>query len=354
MCVKKQKKGVLNKMKRVGYLITEEKITVDYCKKIILKAAKGKLKREIVKEVLSNIELYSKDLREIVLSGSYQPAPYCTFNHIDEPTKKERHLCEPKFYPDLCVQHLIIDVIYDRLLKRLDPYAIASIKGRGIHCGYKAVSRWLNKDCKGTKYCLKGDIRKCYENIKPQFVFECFTKFIKDKKYLNLVEKVVNSYSSLPLGTYTSAWFENLLLLDMDTAVRKSNGTNYYVRYVDDFVVLSGNKRKLHRILEVIKKMLSKVGLWLKDNWQIFRTAVRGIDFLGYRFFPGYILLRKRNLLGLLRTLRHYIVKPCRYWATRLSCRLGNLRWFNSFNLRCCIEKQIDMSKLKSLCRIKN
>ena len=109
----------------------------------------------------------------------------------------------------------------------------------------------------------------------------------------------------------------------------------------------------MHRLLDLIIEMLAKVGLTLKSNWQIFKVSDRGIDMLGYRFFYGYVLLRKRNLLGLFRTLRNYIKKPCGYWARRLSCRMGNLKWFNSFNLENWICSKIDISKLKKLCNIK-
>lgn len=338
-------------MKRVGNLITNEKITTEYCKRIILKAAKFKIKRNSVKKVLNNIDFYAEELKEMVLTQTYKPSPYTVCNIVDQPSGKRRVLHKPVFYPDQCIHHLLIDLVYDRLLKRLDPYAIASIPGRGIHYGYKAITRWLNTDKKGTKWCLKCDIKKCYDNIKPQYVVECFKRFIKDKKYLKLLQTVAFSMKSLPLGNYTSAWFENLLLLKLDTTIRQSDGINYYLRYVDDFIVLSSNKRKLRRLLPTIVEILQKVELKLKQNWQIFRTKVRGIDMLGYRFFYNYVLLRKRNLYGLYRTLKHYVKKPCKYWATRLSCRLGGLKWFSSFKLENYINSKINYSQLRGLCK---
>ena len=85
--------------------------------------------------------------------------------------------------------------------------------------------------------------KKCYDNIQPKYVIAAFEKFVKDEKYLDLLRKVANSMNSLPLGNYTSAWFENLLLLEMDTAIRQAKGINYYLRYVDDFISLSANKK---------------------------------------------------------------------------------------------------------------
>lgn len=337
-------------MKRIGNLITKEKITIQYCKNIILKAAKHKTKRHSVRKVLNNITEYAQILKDLVLNVSYKPSAYMVCNIIDHPSGKHRILHKPVFFPDQCVHHVVIDLVFDRLNKRLDPYAIASIPGRGIHYGYKAISRWLNNDRKGTKWCLKCDIKKCYDNIRPKYVVETFKKFVKDKKYLKLLTTIAYSMNSLPLGNYTSAWFENLLLLELDTAIRQADGVNYYLRYVDDFIVLSGNKRKLRRVIEIIVSLLAKIELVLKHNWQIFRTAIRGIDMLGYRFFYGYILLRRRNLYGLYRTLRNYLKKPCKYWAVRLSCRLGSLKWFDSLNLSSYVSSKVNISQVKELC----
>lgn len=337
-------------MKKIGYLITEEKITEEYCKSIILKAAIGKGKRHSVKRVLANLTFYSRKLQRIILKGNYKPSPYLVCNIIDQPSGKHRILHKPIFFPDQCVHHLLIDLVYDKLLKRLDPYAIASIPGRGIHYGYKAIKGWLKNDGKGTKYCLKCDIKKCYDNIQPKYVVESFKKFVKDERYLKLLHIVAFSMNSLPLGNYTSAWFENLLLLGMDTAIRNIAKVKYYLRYVDDFILLSASKEVLHQALEVIRFELKKLELRLKDNWQIFRVGIRGIDMLGYRFYYGYTLLRKRNLYGLYRTFKNYLKKPCKYWATRLSCRLGGLKWFDSFNLSCWIYLRINDLELRRLC----
>lgn len=340
-------------VKRIGYLITEEKITTEYCKSIILKASKHKVKRRSVKRTLDNIDLYAEKLRDMVLKETYKSSPYSVCERVDLPSKKKRLLHKPVFYPDQCIHRLLIDLICDRLIKRLDPYAIASIPGRGIHYGYKAITRWLNTDKKGTKWCLKCDIKKCYENIKPKFVIESFKRFVKDKKYLRLLTTVAYSLGvtgGLPLGNYTSAWFENLLLLDMDTAIRQFKGVNYYLRYVDDFISLAANKRRLRKLVGLIVDMLSKIGLKLKDNWQIFKVSDRGIDMLGYRFFYGYVLLRKRNLFALYRTIRNYIKKPCKYWVTRFLCRFGGLKWFNSFNLSSWIESKVNILKARALC----
>lgn len=68
----------------------------------------------------------------------------------------------------------------------------------------------------------------------------------------------------------------------------------YYYRYMDDIVVLGSDKKELHKLLLEIKEYFRKeLKLTVKDNWQVFPTFVRGIDFVGYRTFLNYKLLRK-------------------------------------------------------------
>lgn len=68
----------------------------------------------------------------------------------------------------------------------------------------------------------------------------------------------------------------------------------YYYRYMDDIVILGSDKKELHKLLLEIKEYFRKeLKLTVKDNWQVFPTFVRGIDFVGYRTFLNYKLLRK-------------------------------------------------------------
>lgn len=319
-------------MKRKGYILTEENLTLDVCKAAIMKASKGKRKRFCVKRALANLDERAQLLRKIILEGEYEPSEYKVCNVVDHPSGKPRVLHKPKFFPDQCVHHVIVLLLKDEFMKRMDHYAIASVPGRGGHYGWKAIRRWKDRDKTNTKYCLKFDVRKCYENIKPEVIMACFLRFIKDKKLLGVISKVAYSLPSLPLGNYTSGWFQNIIMLPVDNAIRKSNLASYFVRYVDDGVAFGSNKRRLSSLVEVVSKTLDKLGLWLKNNLQIFPFNVRGLDFIGYRFFRNYILLRKRNLLSLLRTINSYNNHPTAALSRSLLSRIGLCKWFSSHN----------------------
>ena len=327
--------------------MTDKTVTVDACRTAIKEAAKGKHQRLSVQRVLKDIDSYAEKLRTIILTGTYRPKPYKECHIVDKPSKKARILEKPVFFPDQCVHHLAIDLIKDRLLKRLDPYCIGGIEGRGIHYGHRAIKRWLANDRKHTKYCSKGDIRKCYESIKPEVIVSSMEKFIKDKRYLDLIRIIAHSHPSLPLGNYTSGWFANIVLSGLDKTARADPACKHYLRYVDDFIVLGSSKRKLHRMVPKIKAALAEIGLDLKGNWQIFPVRVRGIDMLGYRYFGDYVLMRKRNILSLIRALRKYKKHRTTKRARGLLSRLGQLIHFNSYHFYQKYVKGTGIKKLK-------
>lgn len=335
--------------KRLGYIITEDNVTEELCKAAIKSAAKKKTKRYSVRRVLKNLDCYAKKLRRLILDGTYEPSPYKECHIIDRGSKKHRVLHKPKFFPDQCIHHAVIRLIKPKLKSRLDTYAISGITGKGTSYGYKAIRRWLSKDARHTKYCLKCDVRHCYENIKPEVIMKIFQKFIKDKKYLALMKKIAYSHTSLPLGNYTSSWIENLVLLELDKICHANCA--HYLRYVDDFILLGPNKKKLRNMLLKISLCLAEQGLWLKKNYQIFPVDKRGIDMLGFRFYHTNTLLRKRAVLGFLRVIRKWKKHKTPFRARSLLSRIGNTKWYASKNFK---EKYLKGINRKELVKYAN
>jgi hypothetical protein len=321
-------------MKRLNHVLSEETVTIKLCEQSILEAAKGKTNRNSVRDILLNLSYYSNKLRNMILNNTYIPSKYKECHIIDRGSKKHRVLQKPKFYPDQCMHHVMINLIKDKIIKKLDPYCIAGIKHRGIIYGHKAIKRWISNDNKGTKYCIKGDIRKFYDTIKPEIIMKELYKYIKDKRYLELIKKIVYSHKSLPLGNYTSTWFANIILTVLDRKIRLFSCVSHYLRYVDDFIILGSNKRKLQKLIPIIMDILEEIGLSLKPNYQLFPVKTRGIDIIGFRYFKGFTILRKRNLLSLTRSIRKYIKHETNKNKFKLLTRFGQLKYFNSFNLK--------------------
>ena len=104
----------------------------------------------------------------------------------------------------------------------------------------------------------------------------------------------------MPLGNLTSQFFANVYLNELDYFVKHKLKTKYYIRYVDDFIILHKSKSQL----KIWKKQIK---LFLKENLKLelhpdkskIVSLSRGIDFVGFRNFYYYKLLRKRNSANL-------------------------------------------------------
>lgn len=120
-----------------------------------------------------------------------------------------------------------------------------------------------------------------------------------------LGEIIDSTPSGVPIGNYLSQYFGNLYLCGLDHWIKEELKCRHYIRYCDDMVILDQDKARLHSIRRRVEAYLSNdLKLSLKSDWQVFPVASRGIDFLGYRFFPGYTLLRKSTALAFKRKMR--------------------------------------------------
>ena len=128
-----------------------------------------------------------------------------------------------------------------------------------------------------------------------------FRRKIKDKDCLWLIDSIIDSAKGLPIGNYTSQWFSNFFLEGLDHYIKEKLKIKYYIRYVDDLVLLGANKKKLHKAKRKIDIYLKKIKLKIKGDWQVFKINCRAIDFLGFRFFRNKTILRKRNALRIRR-----------------------------------------------------
>lgn len=276
-------------MKRFGNLF-EKIISIENLQLADQLASKGKSKQPGVIMHNKNREENICKLQQILKTKTYTTSPYSKF-FIYEP--KEREISRLPYYPDRIVHHAIMNIMEKIFMSVFTRDTYSCIKGRGIKAAADGVKKAL-RDEPGTKYCLKLDIKKFYPNIDHDILKQLLRKKIKDPDLLWLLDEIIDSSPGLPIGNYLSQFFANFYLTYLDYFIKHVCRISNYFRYLDDMVIFASNKPQLHKILFEIKQyLLLNLKLEVKGNYQVFPVDDRGVDFVGYRFYHGYTLLRK-------------------------------------------------------------
>ena len=278
-------------MKRYGYLY-EKICNVENIKLAHRNARKGKRHYDEVKMIDVNPDKYLSQIQNMLKNKTFRNSEYIIMNKMTD-SGKVREIFKLPYFPDRIIHHCIMQVIGRIWFKSLIRDTYSSIKGRGIHDGVNRIKRAL-RDKENTKYCLKMDIKKFYPSVNNGILKETIRKKIKDKNLLWLLDEIIDSTRGIPIGNYLSQYFGNLYLSGYDHWMKENKKCRYYFRYCDDIVILHKDKRYLHALRKDTENYLNEnLKIRLKENWQVFPVEKRGVDFLGYRFFHDYILLRK-------------------------------------------------------------
>lgn len=322
-------------MRRHGNLFN--KITnIENIRLAYKKARKGKSWQNTIKIFESDLENNILKIQDSLINKTFTTSEY-TLKQIYEP--KERTIYILPFNPDRIVQHSIMNIlepIWDNLFI-YDSYSCR--KGKGIHRASQRTTEFIRNTPNG--YCLKMDISKFYPSINHDILFDIIKKKIKCKDTLELLEDIIYSIpngKNIPIGNYLSQWFGNLYMNELDQYLKHEYRIKHYVRYCDDFLLIHNDKNFLFNISNNIEEFLrTKLDLKLSKN-SLFPIS-QGIDFVGYRHFLHYVLLRKstairlkkrmKQLPGLLATDR---ISNLQYQSS-LASMLGWLKWCNSYNL---------------------
>jgi len=277
-------------------------------------AKKGKSYYKEVIKIDKNSEKYFAVIQELLAAKTFKTSNYQIIKKITD-NGKEREIYKLPYFPDRIVHHCIMQVVGPIWYKTLIRDTYSSIKGRGIHDGVRRLKKALN-DKENTIYCLKMDIEKFYPSVNNKIMKGIIRRKLKDKNLLWLLDEIIDSTKGLPIGNYLSQYLGNLYLSGYDHWIKEVKRVKYYFRYCDDMVILGKSKKWLHKLRIDTKKYLNEnLRLILKNNWQIFPIDKRGIDFLGYRFFHDFILLRKsikKKLVKRINFIRQnwYRLKP--------------------------------------------
>ncbi len=253
-------------------------------------ARKGKLKQYGVIAHDRNQDDNIKSLHDMLINKTYSTSAYSTFK-VFEP--KERDVYRLPYWPDRICHHAVMNILEPIFVKCFTNDTYSCIKGKGIHAASEALTKALT-DVAGTGYCLKLDIKKFYPSVDHAILKQLLRRKFKDADLLWLLDEIIDSADGLPIGNYLSQYFANFYLTYFDHWLKESKRVKYYFRYADDIVILSDDKSHLHQLLADITIYLQQeLKLTVKDNYQVFPVASRGIDFVGYVHYHTHKLLRK-------------------------------------------------------------
>lgn len=305
------------------------------------KSGKGWYKE--VKQIEKRPFYYLAGLQYMLKNHLFKTSEYEIF--ILNEGKKKRDVYKLPFFPDRIAQWAILQVIEPFLVANMTADTYSAIPGKGIQPivndlrGYyktkrvdgKKKSVWvpsiLLSDEENTRYCYKIDLHHYYQSINHEVLKQKFRKVFKDPELLWLLDEIADSINTateedlielslsgeievdpntgIPIGNYMSQYSGNFYLSSFDHWVKEELHVKHYYRYMDDVVIFASSKEELHEIhRKVTAYTRDYLHLNIKGNYQIFPTKVRGVDFVGYRFFGEYTLLRKSTAINFKRKIR--------------------------------------------------
>lgn len=293
-----------------------------------------------------------QELKNMIING-FEPSPVTKKRRYDVNAGKWRDISEPRLYPDQCVHHAFIQALEPVMMRGMDKWCCGSIKSRGMSYGIDAIKKWMKRP-KGSKWCIEMDIHHFYDSLEPARVVGRMRRLIKDRKTLDLIERVTKD--GILIGAFCSQWFANVFLQPLDLLIRQV-GATHYIRYMDNFTVFTDRKRTADKIIKATQDWLENNGLKLKGNVQKFSIYKRAPNAMGYRFFKGYTLIRKKTLLRTKRQLKRFyqMRERAKYipvkFAQGLLSRLGLFRRCNCFTIYRKYVKKHTQRHLKDIVR---
>lgn len=278
--------------------------------KAYLRSRRGRRYNHQVLVFTNNLEGELIQLQNDLIWKTYHTGRYILFYVYDPKTRSAAALP----FRDRVLQHAlcaIIEPLFDRKFI-FDSYACRVNKG--THAGVKRVTEFLTRASNKWEnpYCLKADIRKFFASIKQNTLLSIIKRTIACEDTLWLINDILTSWANsddldprgLPLGNLTSQLWANVYLDQLDHYVKEVLQVPFYVRYMDDFIIIDGDKTKLWYLKREIEDFLDeKLGLHFNNKTSIFPVS-HGVDFLGYRIWKDHKLLRKRSTKRIRRALK--------------------------------------------------
>lgn len=319
---------------------------------------RGKRLRADVQKFWRRLEGNIFAIRRELIAGTYQHGAYDSF-FIHDP--KHRHIRKAGVR-----DRIVHQVVHTWLVRICEPCLIHDLysgrDGKGTHAGVNALERMTYKVSRNYSrpcWALKCDIRKFYDSVCHSILMRLVAKRIRDTSVLKLVREIVESFhtegvsgTGLPIGNVTSQIFTNIYLNELDQFVKHRLRVEHYVRFSDDFVLLSERRADLVQWLQEIEIFLEQeLKLALHQGKVSIRPLHQGIDFLGYVLLPYHRVMRsstRRRMIRRLSGMQEEELLDGRAPAAlrqSMSSYLGMLSHANTVRLQCLVRNRFSSAR---------
>lgn len=301
--------------------------------------------QEFGERIEENIFALHHDLKV----GRYKHGEYKGF-WIKDPRPRHIHKATVR---DRILHHAIFNIFNPIFEPTFIAQSFSCRIDKGTHKGVKALADAIRSvGANGYKqaFALKCDVRKFFDTIDHRILLGILARKIKDEDAMRLMNEIVESFSTkhstvfalkgVPIGNLTSQLFANIYMNELDQFMKHELRVKNYLRYTDDFVVVSEDKNYLEGLLPLIARFLKEaLALDLHPNKVEIRNVNQGIDFLGYVVLPHHRQLRTQTKKRIVRKLFQR-VGECRNGIISkesveqsLQSYLGVLSHANAYNL---------------------
>lgn len=273
------------------------------------------------------------DIYKKLKNETYQIQKYNSFK-VYEP--KERVIYSLPFYDRVVQQLYVYEYIIPYMVPKFISDSYACIPGKGLHScidklqkNMRIANRIWEKP-----YVVKYDISKFFYTINRDILFDIMKKYYKDKKFLRLTKIFIDfdlcdtgygPNKGIPIGNYTSQYFANIYMNELDHFIKEKLKIKYYIRFMDDGILIVQNKEIAKEVLFQINKFVNE-NLDLKLNKKSgYFPLKNGCIFCGYRVFNDYRLIKRANILRVKRRIKG--------WNKRWNKKdYDFFKWSQSFN----------------------
>jgi hypothetical protein len=303
------------------------------------RARKGKTKKLYIIEFEKNIRENLLRLQEELLNQTYKPESLKTFVLRDPKTRR----ISKSAFRDRIIHHALVRIIEPLFDKGFIYDSCANRKERGTLFALERFDLFKRKvtcNLRREAFCFKADIKHYFPELDREILIKIIQKKIKCLKTIQLIRLILNNFegdNGMPLGNLTSQFFANVYLNELDYFVKHQLRAKFYIRYVDDFIILHKSKEQLESWKKDIDNFLKeKLKLELHADKSKIIPLNKGVDFVGFRNFYYFRLLRKRNINKIYFKIEDY--KQNKLSKEKLLASFqgwnAHAKWASSYNLR--------------------